>query len=195
VQRTTCYTVHCDSPSYSKLATTAGPARQSSSRCPSSSYRAPPGARLAPASPIYIVRRLPVQFTVDCNEEFSHSVQQRLRLLAIAFPVYCDYNLFSSVDCSEEFSHHNSQVYDALATAAVITATVYYDNSQAIRLQFSSTSGLQRDQLKSSSQDNENCCVQFTVGCNGGIFYIGGSTPCGLLRHLPIVRASEELST
>ena len=109
---------------------------------------------------------------MDCNEEFSHSVQQRLRLLAIAFPVYCDYNLFSSVDCSEEFSHHNSQVYDALATAAVITATVYYDNSQAIRLQFSSTSGLQRDQLKSSSQDNENCCVQLTVGCNGGIFYI-----------------------
>ena len=100
--------------------------------------------------------------SVGCNEEFSYSVQQRLRLLAIAFPVYCDYNLFSSVDCSEEFSHHNSQVYDALATAAVITATVYYDNSQAIRLQFSSTSGLQRDQLKSSSQDNENCCVQFS---------------------------------
>ena len=71
--------------------------------------------------------------------------------------------MFSSVDCNVEYSSNSvQQACDALATAAVLTVTVYYDNSQATRLQFSSTSGLQRDQLQSSSQDNENCCVQFS---------------------------------
>jgi len=82
----------------------------------------------------------------------------------------------------EYSSNSVQQVCDALAIAAVVTVTVHCDNSQATRLQFSSTSGLQRDQLQSSSQDNENCCVQF-------------SSLWAATVHLPIVRASEERST
>ena len=67
--------------------------------------------------------------SVDCNKEFSYSVQQRLRLLAIAFPVYCDYNLFSSVDCNKEFSNSVQQVCDALAIAAVLTVTTVKDKT------------------------------------------------------------------
>ena len=61
---------------------------------------------------------------MGCNEEFSYSVQQRLRLLAIAFPVYCDYTVFSSVDC-------NKQGILLLRPAAPATPGINRHNSQA----------------------------------------------------------------
>ena len=64
VQRTTCYTVHCDS-----------------------RYRAPPGARLRTRRP-----RL----------HSTYGGYTRNSPLAIAFPVYCDYTVFSSVDCNKQ---------------------------------------------------------------------------------------------
>jgi len=95
----------------------------------------------------------------------------------------------------EYSSNSVQQVCDALAIAAVVTVTVHCDNSQATRLQFSSTSGLQRDQLQSSSQDNENCCVQFSSLWAATVEYSTMPSPVVGLKTSPIVRASEERST
>ena len=88
----------------------------------------------------------------------------------------------------ESSSNSVQQVCDALAIAAVVTVTVHCDNSQATRLQFSSTSGLQRDQLQSSSQDNENCCVQFSSLWAATVEYSTMPSPVVGLKTLPIVQ-------
>ena len=85
MQRTTCYTVHCDSPSYSKLATPGQQDNPLHAARPVR-YRAPPGARLRTRWPRLhstAATQCSVQWTAT-NKEFSYSVQQRLRLLAIA---------------------------------------------------------------------------------------------------------------
>ena len=86
----------------------------------------------APAGPVYIVRTAATQGILPLRPAApatpGHRLPRLLRLQPVQF--------------SEEFSHFVQQACDALATAAVITATVHYDNNSQSRLQFGPTVGI-----------------------------------------------------